>query len=464
MVINMKKNPISIFIIIALIVILYTDGIIAFTFNTATAKKAESNIFNIDNMGNRILIIAPHPDDETIATGGIIRNALSQKKRVLVVFITNGDGFTKSAKKYFHLKTVNSADYYQLGLIRQKEALEALKSLGLSEQNVIFLGFPDKGLKYLWYDNWEKPYTALNGFNFSPYSNSYEKDTPYTGQNLSRNLENIVKNFRPTDIFYPDSNDTNPDHSATSFFVKYTLLKLNLNIKEYTYLVHHYQWPNPWAYVPISYIFPPSSLKEVPDVWYKYNLTQNEENLKWQALNKYLSQMKVMSPFLESFIRRNELFSFYKPKFLVQNNKFDPYNFKKDEVTIFKDGIKDGPVIAIDKNIDIEWSGSVIRDNKIYFIISTRGKISKDIKYRFQIHFFYKNDIKRTDIEVYNNHAYYSNTTELKNDIETGYNQNILWISVPINEAPKKVMFSEEIYQDRLLTDKTGWHIIITSP
>ena len=460
----MKKNPIFMFIIIALITILYIDGIIAFTFNTAIAKKAEFNVRDIDNIGNRILIIAPHPDDETIATGGLIRNALSQKKRVLVVFITNGDGFTKSAKKYFHLKNVNPSDFYQLGLIRQKEALEALKSLGLSEQNIIFMGYPDKGLKLLWYNNWEKPYTALTGFSYSPYPNSYEKNAPYTGQDLNKNLENIIRTFRPTDIFYPDPNDTNPDHNATSFFVKYTLLKLNLNIKEYTYLVHHYQWPNPWAYVPISYVFPPSSLKDAPDIWYKYNLTLNEENLKWQALNKYLSQMEVMSPFLESFVRRNELFSFYNPKFITQNNKFDPYNFKKEEITIFQDGIKDGPVTAIDKNIDIEWSGSVIHGNKIYFILSTRGNISKNTVYRFQIHFFYKNDIKRADIEVYNNHAHYLNTTEFKNEIDTGYNQNILWISVPIKETPQKIMFSEEIYQDEFLTDKTGWHIIITSP
>jgi len=40
---------------------------------------------------DRILILAPHPDDEAISAGGVIQKALSQDAKVKVVCITNGD-------------------------------------------------------------------------------------------------------------------------------------------------------------------------------------------------------------------------------------------------------------------------------------------------------------------------------------------------------------------------------------
>jgi len=41
----------------------------------------------------RILILAPHPDDETLGCGGTIQKALLQGKTVKVVFLTSGDSF-----------------------------------------------------------------------------------------------------------------------------------------------------------------------------------------------------------------------------------------------------------------------------------------------------------------------------------------------------------------------------------
>lgn len=40
----------------------------------------------------RALIIAPHPDDETLAAGGLIKSVLSRGGQVKVVMVTNGDG------------------------------------------------------------------------------------------------------------------------------------------------------------------------------------------------------------------------------------------------------------------------------------------------------------------------------------------------------------------------------------
>ncbi len=40
---------------------------------------------------DRVLIVAPHEDDETLATGGVIQQALAAGARVRVVYLTYGD-------------------------------------------------------------------------------------------------------------------------------------------------------------------------------------------------------------------------------------------------------------------------------------------------------------------------------------------------------------------------------------
>jgi hypothetical protein len=47
----------------------------------------------------RILIIAPHPDDEVLACGGLIQQALALGDSVWVVYVTAGDGSWPSAWK-----------------------------------------------------------------------------------------------------------------------------------------------------------------------------------------------------------------------------------------------------------------------------------------------------------------------------------------------------------------------------
>jgi hypothetical protein len=42
------------------------------------------------NGKDRLLVLAPHPDDESLATGGLIQRATRQGLPVKVVFLTNG--------------------------------------------------------------------------------------------------------------------------------------------------------------------------------------------------------------------------------------------------------------------------------------------------------------------------------------------------------------------------------------
>src|SRR3954451_20581648 len=44
-----------------------------------------------------VLVVAPHPDDDVLGAGGVIQQALAIGKSVVVVFMTNGDGYPDAA-------------------------------------------------------------------------------------------------------------------------------------------------------------------------------------------------------------------------------------------------------------------------------------------------------------------------------------------------------------------------------
>src|SRR5260221_1690611 len=80
-----------------------------------------------------ILVFAPHPDDETLVAAGQVRAAIVAGHTVKIVVVTNGD-----------------FGGVQTGLARQGESVAAAQILGLAEQNVIFLGYPDGAMMQIY--------------------------------------------------------------------------------------------------------------------------------------------------------------------------------------------------------------------------------------------------------------------------------------------------------------------------
>ena len=72
---------------------------------------------------HRLLIFAPHCDDETLGTGGLILAARRQGIQVKVVILTNGDGFLFATIRDFRKIYPRPADYIRLGEMRQRESL-----------------------------------------------------------------------------------------------------------------------------------------------------------------------------------------------------------------------------------------------------------------------------------------------------------------------------------------------------
>lgn len=78
------------------------------------------------------LVIAPHPDDETLGAGGLISHLCALGVAVTVVAVTDGENAY--------------ADAAGLREVRQREQTAALKRLGVSQENVHRLHLVDSGV------------------------------------------------------------------------------------------------------------------------------------------------------------------------------------------------------------------------------------------------------------------------------------------------------------------------------
>lgn len=112
--------------------------------------------------GNRWLVLAPHPDDETFGLGATLVQATARGYAVRVVVLTGGEAQGEAET-------------------RRAEALAATQALGVKD--VVFWGFKDRKLSQcLW--------------------------------QLALALHRELMGFRPELIFAPHAADLHPDHRA----------------------------------------------------------------------------------------------------------------------------------------------------------------------------------------------------------------------------------------------------------
>jgi GT2 family glycosyltransferase/LmbE family N-acetylglucosaminyl deacetylase len=119
--------------------------------------------------GGRVLVLAPHPDDETFGCGGSLVKHASAGDRVNIVVVTKGEWGEKDPVSYAQA--------------RKKECLRATRELGISEESLEFWELTDRGVS--------------------------------TNQILPRLVEKL-KDFRPTLIYAPSPWEIHPDHKVTA--------------------------------------------------------------------------------------------------------------------------------------------------------------------------------------------------------------------------------------------------------
>lgn len=257
----------------------------------------------------RLLIIAPHEDDETLAAAGLIQQVEAAGGQAYVCFITAGDGFTLAADLAERRLYPDRPGMLELGRIRHDEALSALAALKVPPDHALFLGFPDGSITPLWLDAFHVPLQSpKTGERRVPYAFALHPGVPYTGEALLSELRGVLTRIQPTLILIPHPLDAHPDHWATHNFAAAALYaeQAHLSPKVYSYLVHRGDWPAPKGLLPHERLLPPANLTFSPTDWTERELSPAQVAGKEQAIRLYKSQIAILHRFLLSFARRTE--------------------------------------------------------------------------------------------------------------------------------------------------------------
>lgn len=274
------------------------------------ASGASAAVLPPLDAGTSLLVVSPHPDDETLCCAGVIQRVRDAGGQVSVVWITSGDAAWVDLLLISRSLFPSAARARELGERRMGEAREATARLGVAPPGQLFLGYPDGGIEQLLgAAHRAMPYTSrTTAVAAVPYADALYPGHPYTGEALERDFLAVLERVRPTLILAPSELDSHPDHRSAGRLTQYALAHYPGSTAVRYWIVHGGAgWPSPRALLPGIPLTPaPRMLPLAPAA---FELTFAEEDGKLGALQAYATQLRVMAPFLLAFVRTNELFS-----------------------------------------------------------------------------------------------------------------------------------------------------------
>lgn len=137
--------------------------------------------------GARLMVLAPHPDDESLAAGGLIQRALARGVPVSVVFVSDGENNPWPQRVLERRLWIGPRQRAAWAARRRAEADAALRALGVDRILAIRLGWPDGGVT--------------------------SRLLACPAAMLAR-LRGLIDEERPSVLVLPELADRHPDHSA----------------------------------------------------------------------------------------------------------------------------------------------------------------------------------------------------------------------------------------------------------
>lgn len=212
--------------------------------------------------GQKVLVLVPHPDDESLALGGYLFMCRQNRASVRLVLISDGNRRGMGGRRYEEFKA-------------------AARYLGISESELFFWGYPDGALSL------------------------------YQDQ-ISARLHQEISGYKPDLLMYPAICDWHQDHSVIGRLVEQVLTLYSSNdIKAYAFLIHYRFYPRPRLLSWHPHLAPPRRLAAQNEPWEKIILSPGARQAKYSALNQYRSQLQnpLLIPLFLVFNRENELLS-----------------------------------------------------------------------------------------------------------------------------------------------------------
>jgi LmbE family N-acetylglucosaminyl deacetylase len=266
-------------------------------------------LMTVPTAADRVLVIAPHPDDETLCCAGYLQRAAQAGAAVGVVWITAGDSFEIDAMVTERTLRPRGASLEKLGLRRIIEGRAAADLLGVPRAYQYLLGFPDRDLSVLLQSPKSTPLRSrYTGVSAVPYADAMHPGSAYTGANLSSELQQVITAFAPTVVLAAAPMDRHPDHRASGSLALELLAASAPRARLYYWIVHAgHKWPAPRGLHRELPLQPPASAQTL--AWQQLPLTDAQVAGKLRALQQHATQLKVMSRFLNAFVRADEIYA-----------------------------------------------------------------------------------------------------------------------------------------------------------
>ena len=217
------------------------------------------------------LLFAPHPDDESLGCGGLIALLRRRQQRVTVVFTSDGAMSHPNSRRYDRAARV---------ALREQEAREACAELGVTDDNVHFLRYPDTAV----------PRLHQPGFD-----------------SAAARIAKLLAEQQPSHVLIPWRRDPHCDHRATWELCR-----------EATSRLDH---PPRWVEYPIWMwnAQRPEDLPQEDEVIAWRVDVSSELPRKWRAIDRHRSQLtalidddpkgfRLSETMLDNFRRDTELF------------------------------------------------------------------------------------------------------------------------------------------------------------
>lgn len=213
---------------------------------------------------DRLLVVAPHPDDESLASAGLLQKAAEAGAAVRILFLTDGEN-NPWAQRATELRLfLTKTQQRRFGERRRREVAAALAQLGLGSGIASFTGLPDQGLTKL-----------LLG----------------DPSRLVDPIREELERCSPTILAQPSLADLHPDHSATAVAVDMALRRATLTAPtRLAYVIHR----------------PVVKGATVPSTTITLDADQRER--KRRAILAHRTQHRLRGPWLVSFAREDESF------------------------------------------------------------------------------------------------------------------------------------------------------------
>lgn len=215
----------------------------------------------------RVLVLAPHPDDEALGVAGLIQRVRARAGDVRVVFITAGESNPWPQRFVYHRWKITPAQREKWGAMRCTEASASLAVLGLPPESAIFLRFPDQQMAAM---------------------------ARYGDPRIADALRMIMRDYEPTLLVTPSAQDLHADHRAVAYFAHQAVRGLGEAAPEIVTFVVHGEG-------------------DASRLHFSLDLTEREQRRKREAIECHRSQLHLSRGRFLAYASAAE--EFFEPEF-----------------------------------------------------------------------------------------------------------------------------------------------------